>query len=97
MLGTADIYYAEEKIGTINLIAANDVEHSKLKTFARDAKNVTKNFFTSTFMKIVYALIGLVVFLFIALTVWLNLTKKKRRKIKYKPIKKSEFDDQNNP
>lgn len=97
VLGTADIYYAEEKIGTINLIAANDVEHSKLKTFARDAKNVTKNFFTSTFMKIVYALIGLVVFSFIALTVWLNLTKKKRRNIKYKPIKKGEFDDQNNP
>ncbi len=97
LLGTADIYYAEEKIGTINLIAANSVESSKFKTFVENAKTVSKNFFTSTIMRVFYALIILVVVGFIALTVWLNLTKKKRRNLKYKPIKKGEFNDQNNP
>ena len=97
VLGTADIYYAEEKIGTINLIAANGVESDKFKVFVEDAKTVSKNFFTSTIMKVFYALVIIVVVGFIALTVWLNLTKKKRRKLKYKPIKKSELEDQNNP
>ncbi len=97
VLGTADIYYAEDKIGTINLVAATTVEHSKFKTFVRDAKTVTKNFFTSTLMKVVYILIALIVISFAGLTVWLNLTKKKRRNLKYKPIKKGELDDQNKP
>lgn len=97
VLGTADIYYAEEKIGTINLIAANGVESDKFKVFVEDAKTVSKNFFTSTIMKVFYALVIIVLVGFIALTVWLNLTKKKRRKLKYKPIKKSELEDQNNP
>ncbi len=93
VLGTADIYYAEEKIGTINLIAATHVESSKFKVFVEDAKTVSKNFFTSTIMKVFYALVILVVVGFIALTIWLNLTKKKRRKLKYKPIKKNELED----
>lgn len=97
ILGTADIYYAEEKIGTINLIAANTVEHSKFKVFVEDAKTVSINFFTSTIMKVFYVLVILVIVGFIALTVWLNLTKKKRRNLKYKPIKKSELEDQNKP
>lgn len=93
ILGSADIYYAEEKIGTIDLVAATDVEASKLRTFARDAKNVATTVFTSTVMKIVYVLIAVAVVGFISLTIWLNLNKKKRRKVRYKPMKKDEFDD----
>ncbi len=93
VLGTADIYYAEEKIGTVNLVAANDVELSKALKFMRDAKELTSKFFSSPIMIAVYILIGLVVVIFIGLTVYLNTNKKKRRRVKYKPISKEELDN----
>ena len=92
VLGTADIYYAEEKIGTVNLVAANDVELNKMMKFMRDAKELSHKFFTSPIMIAVYILLGLVVAIFIGLTVYLNLNKKKRRRVKYKPITKEELD-----
>ena len=93
VLGTADIYYAEEKIGSLNLVAANDIEASKIRTFARDFKVITKKFFSSTIMKIVYVLIAIAVLYLIFLTIWLNVNKKKRRKVRYKPMNKDEFED----
>lgn len=86
VLGSADIYYAEEIIGTVNLVAANDVELNGMLKFMRDAKNFAKNFFTSPIMIIIYILIGAFILGFIGLTLYLNLNKKKRRKVKYKPL-----------
>ena len=93
VLGTADIYYAEEKIGTVNLVAANDVKLSGMLKFLRDAKELTVRFFSSPVMIAIYIIIGLVIVIFIGLTLYLNLNKKKRRKVKYKPIKKDEFEN----
>ena len=93
VMGTADIYYAEEKIGTVNLVAANDVAVSKMMKFMRDASNFAKSFFTSPVMIVIYILIGAFIVGFIALTIYLNLNKKKRRKVKYKPISKDDYKD----
>ena len=93
VLGTADIYYAEELIGTVNLVAANNVELNKMMKFMRDAKELSHKFFTSPIMIAVYILLGLVVAIFIGLTVYLNLNRKKRRRVKYKPITKEELDN----
>ncbi len=89
VLGTADIYYAEEKIGTINLVASTDIKASVVLIFARAAGN----FLSSTLMKIVYVLIGLAAVVFAVITIRLNIGKKKRRKIKFVPIRKDEFKD----
>ena len=93
VMGTADIYYAEEKIGTVNLVAANDVEVSKMMKFMRDAKEFLKHFFTSPIMIIIYILFGAFILGFIALTLYLNLNKKKRRKVKYKPMQPKDYND----
>ena len=89
VLGTADIYYAEEKIGTVNLVASNDINASSLLIFARSAKL----FLTSTLMKTVYLIIGLAVLIFIIITIRLNITKKKRRRVRYVPMNKKDYKD----
>ncbi len=84
VLGYADIYYAEKKIGTVELVAGNDVEKSKLLEFTR----AFKNFFTSRYMKIVYGIIGSIVLLFILTLFYINRGGKKR-KVKYIPYKEN--------
>ena len=91
--GTADIYYAEEKIGTLNLVAANDVTKSNIQSFVNSAKNTLKKTGEAIPWKILLIILGIIVFGFAAATVYLNLTKKRHRKIKYKPISKDELDD----
>ncbi len=93
VLGSADIYYAEEKIGTVNLVAANDVKLSRMLKFARDFKEITAKIFTSPIMIAVYILLGAFVIFFVAYTVYLNTHKKRRRKVKYKPMARDEFKD----
>ncbi len=93
VLGTADIYYAEEQIGTINLVAANDVQVSRLLKFMRDFKEITSKFFTSPIMIAVYILIGAFIVFYITYTVYLNMNSKKRRKVKYKPMQKEDYED----
>jgi len=80
-LGTADIIYAEQKIGTVNLIANEDIQKSTLLTALR----AVKNFFTSSYMKVVYILIVLAIVVFIIAVIKLNTKKLKQRKIKYVP------------
>lgn len=91
--GTADIYYAEEKIGTLNLVAANDVTKSNIQSFVNSAKNTLKKTGEAIPWKILLIILGIIIFGFAAATVYLNLTKKRHRKIKYKPISKDELDD----
>lgn len=88
VLGTADIYYAEEKLGTLNLIAAESIDSSFILIVVRAAKN----FLTSGFMKVVYILIGLAAVVFIGFIIKLNLKKPKGRKVKYIPLSKEELD-----
>lgn len=85
VMGTADIYYAEEKIGTLNLVASKSVKRSGILAFFRAAKRL----FTSPVMIVLYVLVGIAALLFIGMTIKLNSNKKRRRKIKYKPMNKN--------
>ena len=84
ILGTADIIYAEKVIGTVNLVAADNIKKSGLLAAAR----AVKGFFTSIYMKIIYALIILVIIIFIVMVVKLNYGRFKKRKVKYIPYDK---------
>lgn len=85
VLGTADIIYAEKVIGTVNLISNENIEKSTMLVVVR----AIKNFFTSSYMKVVYGLIVLVIIIFIASIIKLNSKKSKKRKIKYMPYDKN--------
>lgn len=81
VLGTADIIYAEQVIGTVNLVSNENIEKSALLATLR----AIKQFFTSSYMKVFYVLIALVVLIFIIAVIKLNSKKAKKRKIKYVP------------
>ena len=81
VLGTADIIYAEQVIGTVNLISNENIEKSTMLTVIR----AVKNFFTSSYMKVLYVLIALVILIFIIAVIKMNSKKTKKRKIKYVP------------
>ncbi len=83
VLGKAEIYYAENVIGTVDLVAGNDVEKSNLLL----AMRYLKNFFTSSYMKIVYAVIIIAAIIFVFLFFYINRGRKKR-KVKYIPYDK---------
>ncbi|MBQ2933945.1 MAG: D-alanyl-D-alanine carboxypeptidase [Clostridia bacterium] len=85
VLGTADVVYAEKVIGTVNLIATQNVEKSPLLQTFRGAKNTL----TSIYMKIIYAIIGLIVLYFIIAIIVMNVKGKKKRKVKYVPYKEN--------
>lgn len=86
VLGTAEIIYAEQVIGTVDLVAGEDVEPS---TILIAVKHI-KNFFSSSYMKILYIAIVLVIIIFIILCIRLNMAAIRRRKVKYIPYKEKE-------
>lgn len=81
VLGKARILYAEDEIATVNLVAAEDV-HMSVILFVLDG---IKNIFKSTLFQIVFALIVLILAVYIGLIIRHN-QKKKRRKAP-KPMK----------
>ncbi|MBR6743404.1 MAG: D-alanyl-D-alanine carboxypeptidase [Clostridia bacterium] len=87
-MGEADIYYAEEKIGTVNLVATRQVKANGFLIIARSLKD----FLTSTVMKIVYVAVALAIIIFTIVVIEINHSKKRHRKVKYKPISKKEID-----
>ena len=88
VLGTADIIYAEQVIGTVNLVAVDGVKESKLLV----ALKYVKSFFGSVYMKIVYLLIALAVVIFILMVIRLNMSRIKKRRVKYIPYGKNKGD-----
>lgn len=88
VLGTADIVYAEQVIGTVNLVAGDSVKASKLLIGLK----YVKSFFSSVYMKIVYALIALAVIIFILMIIKLNIARLRKRKVKYIPYGKKKGD-----
>ncbi len=81
VLGTADIIYAEKVIGTVNLIANENIEQS----FILNTLDAVGNFFTSSYMIVVYVLVGIIILIFIISIIKMNSKKSKKRKIKYMP------------
>lgn len=86
VLGTADIIYAEEVIGTVNLVSNEDVEKSTMLAALR----AIKNFFASSYMKMVYVIIAAAILIFIIAVIKMNSKGSKKRKIKYVPYDKDE-------
>ena len=86
VLGYAEIYYAEKLIGTVDLVAGETIKPSGILVFAHHAKS----FFTSTFMKVIIIAIILIVVIFIILCIRLNISKLKKRKVKYIPYNHKE-------
>lgn len=89
ILGTAEIVYAEQVIGKVNLVAGSSVKASKLLIALR----AVKGFFGSFYMKIVYILIALVIVIFILMIIRLNIARIRKRKVKYIPYGKKKGDD----
>ncbi len=89
VVGTADVFYAEEKIGTLELVAGQTVKASVILVFL----DGVKSFLTSAFMKVVYIIVAAAVVVFALAVFFLNRGKKKTRGVKYVPMKKDEFDD----
>ncbi|MGN0493147.1 MAG: D-alanyl-D-alanine carboxypeptidase family protein [Acutalibacteraceae bacterium] len=88
VMGTADVIYAEKVIGTVNLVAGDNVKESKLLIGLK----YVKSFFSSVYMKIVYVLIALAVIIFILMVIRLNLARIKKRRVKYIPYGKKKGD-----
>lgn len=86
-LGTADVIYANNVIGTVNLVSHEDIDRSLILTVFY----YTKAFLTSKYMRIVYAVLALIVLLFIY-RIW-RLNRKRRsgkRRIRYIPYDTSD-------
>ena len=84
VLGKAEITYAEKLIGTVDLVAGNDVASSGLLIAATQVKN----FFTSIYMKLFYAVLAIIAIVFIFMCIRLNMNRGKKRKVKYIPYDK---------
>ena len=89
VVGSADIFYAEEKIGTLNLVAGQTIEASPLLVFL----DAVKKFFASSVMKIVYVVLCAAVFIFVISVIILNKGKKKTSRVRYIPLSKEEHDE----
>ncbi len=81
VLGSADVIYAENVIGTVNLVANETIEKSTLLTVLRGVKN----FFTSSYMKVVYVIIIAIIVVFIIAVIRMNTKRSKKRRVKYMP------------
>ena len=88
VMGTADIIYAEQVIGTVNLVAGDSIKESKLLV----ALKYVKSFFGSIYMKVVYALIVIAIVIFILMIIRLNMARIKKRRVKYIPYGKKKGD-----
>lgn len=88
VMGTADVIYAEQIIGTVKLVAGNDVKESRLLICIK----YIKAFFSSVYMKVVYVLIALAVVVFILMVIRLNMARLKKRRVKYIPYGKKKGD-----
>jgi hypothetical protein len=84
VLGTADVIYSEQVIGTVNLVAGETVESSFILVVARALKNI----FTSTAFKVIAGIAALALLVYIGLIIKLNFGKKSHRKVKYIPMDK---------
>ena len=93
VLGTADIIYAEEVIGTVDLVANDNIEAFSI---LKIGDSILKFFKSKPVKYIGLALIIIIVLailIYILMCVYLNYGRIKKRKVRYMPYKKGEFDD----
>lgn len=87
VLGTADIIFANEKLGTVNIVASQNVERSNVLYIW----NIVKKVFGSSAMKVALIFIVFLVFFFILFCVVVNYKKKKRKIKKYKKMRNKDY------
>ncbi len=87
VLGVAEVIYAEEVIGKVELVAGNDVESSGLLVLVKHIKGV----FSSIYMKLIFAAIIIAILIFILMCIKLNIKRLKKRRVKYIP-----YNERNN-
>jgi len=78
VIGTATLSYANQKLTTVNLVAAESVERSELLHSA----NTVKSIFTSVWFIVIVAIIVLLVIIYIILALIYNRKKKNLRRVK---------------
>lgn len=83
VLGYAEVIYAEKVIGKVDLVAGDSIKPSKMLI----AFKYIKLFFTSVYMKIFLIIIAIIVLIFIIICIRLNLSRIKKRKVRYIPYK----------
>lgn len=93
VLGTADIIYAERVIGTVNLVAGDDIERHSVLYFFSNVKEAVG----SPLVTIILIVIGGIIVAYIVAIIILNTKGSKKRKVKYIPYKeRKENNDENN-
>ena len=80
-IGTADIVYAEKVLGTVDLIAGENVKKSTLLSILRTLKRIL----SSTYVKVLLFAAGILIIVFIIAVLRLNKGRNKKRKVKYIP------------
>lgn len=82
ILGTAEVIYAENVIGTVNLVAGNDINSNALLVFV----DIIRIIFTSIAFKIIFCIIIALLIIFAAYIYFVNFAgRKKGRKVRYIP------------
>ena len=80
VLGECNLVYAGEILGTVSLIASQDIERSDLMYFSRCAKSITSKVLGSPWFWGVVGIIVLAIIIFVILLFALNSPKHKRKK-----------------
>lgn len=92
VLGTAEIVYAENVIGTVNLVAGNDIRQSLLLTFF----DLVVGFFSLKIVKTVLLIILLIIAGVVVYCILINRkSSSPRKKIKYRPYEEEELKNIN--
>lgn len=79
-IGECDVVYAGKVLGTVKLVASQDVERNTLLYVANSVRNFFKTVFGSTAFLIVLGLIGAAIIIFIIILIILNSPKRRRRR-----------------
>jgi len=85
VIGTATVSYANQELTTVNLIAAETVERSKILFFLDSAKKILK----SQWMLLAIAIVVVLLVIYTVVTLVYNNKKKRNRQIKSKRKRKS--------
>lgn len=81
ILGEAEVVFAENVIGRVNLVAGEDIKATGILV----AVDYVKGIFSSVYMKVLYVIIALIIVVFIALCVKMNIGRLKKRRVRYIP------------
>ncbi len=80
VLGECDIVYAGEVLGTVPLIAAQDVKRSNVMYIGRGIRNFTQSVFSSPAFLVVFGIVIVSLVVFIIVCVVINSPKHKKRR-----------------